>query len=280
MVEPETAFNEAWAGIGSCVKAGRYQGAANIAYDAAHLGWALKRQDDLFISEVLGSACMDIAGAIGEYAVPTADIQKINDTMARHMADLLSAYTAGQDATKVLKRMRYDATVFHLYTEQRWRQTAKTNEGREIAAQTARVHRRRTAYESQNRRIQIKAQRRARLYGDYPEHSPARSFDSIAAAVALLASSREGPVVKGEPTFDAETFARVLELLGTAGISELDDAWTGAAMHAGTSSYDDGGERAAYERQAVASAKKISAALGPVDPQEVVGMVRADRDTR
>lgn len=119
MVEPETAFNEAWAGIGSCVKAGQYQSATNIAYDATHLAWALKRQDDLFISEVLGSACMDIDGAIGEYAVPTADIQKINDAMAKHMADLLSAYTTGQDATKVLKQMRYDATEFQLYTEQR-----------------------------------------------------------------------------------------------------------------------------------------------------------------
>lgn len=166
------------------------------------------------------------------------------------------------------------------------REIAKTHEGREIAVQAARVYRQRTAYESQSRRMQIKAQRRARLYDDYPEHSPARSFESIATILALLESSRKRNAVKGESAFNDELFALILKLLGMAGISEqqhnpydVDDVWTGAAMHAGAPSYGSD-ERAAYERQAVASAKKISAALGPVDPQEVVRMIRTDRDTR
>ena len=107
MAEPETAFKEAWADTRSSVKAGRYQNAANIAFDVTHFVWILKRQDELFMSEVLGSACMDIDGAIKEYVVPATDVQKINGAMAKHMEDLLSAYEAQPDVLGVLKKIAH-----------------------------------------------------------------------------------------------------------------------------------------------------------------------------
>ena len=35
-----------------------------------------------------------------------------------------------------------------------------------------------------------------------------------------------------------------------------------------------------YAQMAIANAKEISAALGPIDPQETVRMIREDRDAR
>lgn len=82
---------------------------------------------------------------------------------------------------------------------------------------------------------------------------------------------------------DLDLYAFVLEHLGNnvVGPYRHDADRTGAdgTMRARAPTYGNSEEHA-YAQQAVASAKKISAALGPVDPHEVVRMIRADRDTR
>ena len=125
MLEPAVAFKEALTGIYSSIQIGRYHDATHKALNVTRLAWILKSADELFISEVLGSACIDIDRTIMRHEVPDEDVKNLNGKMAEHTAKLLTAYETQHDASATLKSIRYAATAFQLDAEQRYARRAK-----------------------------------------------------------------------------------------------------------------------------------------------------------
>lgn len=112
MRKPEEALKIALRSVQTTAKKGHYYGAGLLATDFIKLSSQLDYKEGVFIGEVLEGTYLQLYGELDSYEIPKDTKKALQDKLASHMDDLVTAYESRGNLINILEDIRYEATIF------------------------------------------------------------------------------------------------------------------------------------------------------------------------